>query len=145
MVYGHCTWPVQDDLAAACYSRGWANPRAEGDHSPPVEACRCGIYACTRPDRIMVEYPSFPVTKRQARVLMVAGVVLCTGVVIYGDNVIRTARARVLCLTDGPAAYLPMETLARLEVCAKHHRVPAVPWENLTRYAAEFGEEAALS
>jgi hypothetical protein len=93
----------------------------------------------------MVEYPSFPVKMGQTRVLMLAGVVLCTGVVIYGDHVIRAARARVLCLTDGPAASVPIETLARLEVCAQHYSVPAIPWEHLTKYAAEFGEEATLS
>jgi hypothetical protein len=93
----------------------------------------------------MVEYPSFPVKMGQTRVLMLAGVVLCTGVVIYGDNVIRAARAKVLCLTDGPAASVPMKTLARLEVCAQQYRVPAIPCANLTRYAAEFGEEATLS
>ncbi|MGH7750562.1 MAG: hypothetical protein ACREQ5_38185 [Candidatus Dormibacteria bacterium] len=143
MVYAQCTWPVQDDIAAACYSSSW---RAVGEHSSPEETCRCGIYACTRPDRIRVEYSSFPFHKT---ILMVAGVVLCTGVVLYGDNVIRAARAKVLCLTDGPAASVPMETKMkcrdRLEVCAQHYRVPAVAWENLTKYAAEFGEEATLS
>jgi hypothetical protein len=131
-------------MAAACYSR-LADSRAERNHSPPEETCRCGIYACTRPDRIIVEYPSFPVKMGQSRVLMLAGVVLCTGLVLYGDNVIRAARAKVLCLTDGPAASVPMKTLARLEVCARQYRVPAIPWEKLTRYAAEFGEEATLS
>ena len=144
MVYAQCSWPVQDDLAAACYRR-LADSHAQRNHSPPEETCRCGIYACTRPDRIMVEYPLFPVKMDQAHVLMVAGVVLCTGLVIYGDNVIRPARAKILCLTDGPAASVPIKTLARLEVCAQQYRVPAVPWENLTRYAAEFGEEATLS
>jgi hypothetical protein len=93
----------------------------------------------------MVEYPSFPVKMGQTRVLMLAGVVLCTGVVIYGDHVIRAAKAKVLCLTDGPAASIPMKTLARLEVCAQQYSVPAVPWENLTTYAAEFGEAATSS
>jgi hypothetical protein len=170
LVYEDCTWPVHEDMVATCY--GELPTPVDEEHPAPGEACQCGIYACTRPERIMVEYPTFPLlgaiiartyrlNTRGSRWItalsrklkwrsptMVAGAVLCTGVVSYGDNVIRASRARILCLTDGPAGSAPMEAererLHRLAHCTRRYGVPAVPWDSLARYAAEFGEAATV-
>jgi hypothetical protein len=132
--------------------------------SPPEEGCRCGLYARTTIDGCREEYQDYPYSADSdwsgyiqpiPTTSMVMGAVLRWGRILRGTKVIRAEHARIICLTETDDLWrTPSRTHQRAMISAERgearraalaavvrdYKLPVIPHQSVTAYAAEFGD-----